>query len=140
MPGPVYDSLPDNISADAVDVLGAGKSVTFIYDAALGAYRAQRSTDAQPPGNGTLLAQMTATITTASQALTGIPAGATFAQLQFRGAGVSARYDGAAASNSAAEEQYAAGGTLRLTNAADIAGFRYIGTGAGSISILYRSS
>ncbi len=93
----------------------------------------------RPAGTGPLLSQTSGTITAASQALTGIPAGANFAQLQFHGAGVSARYDATDASNSPSEETYAAGGTLRLITAADIAGFRYIGTAVGAFSITYRS-
>ena len=92
------------------------------------------------PGSGTLLLQTSATITTASQALVGVPGTATFAQIQLHGGGISARFDGTAASFGAAEEQYAAGGTVRLTTAGDIAGFRYIGTVAAAFSIMYRTA
>ena len=136
---PIYDNQPDNINLDAVDVLGAGKNVAFVHDPALGAYRAQRSTDTQPPGTGPLLLQTSGSITTTSQALPSVPTGAGYARLRL-GVGISARYDGTPATGGPSDESYIAGGTLELLSAGEIAGFRFIGTATGTYSIVYRSS
>jgi hypothetical protein len=109
----------------------ADGSITPVADGALGG----------SSGTGTILGQATGTITGSSQALTGVPTGAGWARIQPRGAGMSVRYDGVAATGAASEEQVQSGGTLVLESAAEIAGFRYIGLagGTGSFSIVYRS-
>lgn len=144
MPVPNYDNMPDPISADAVDVLGAGKSADLLFDPVLGKLRVMSTADLTAvqlqAGQGAVLGQSTGTIDATPRQLTGIPAGSGYARLQFHSAGVYARYDGTAASGSALEEQYAAGGLLELTSAADIANFRYVTlSGAGTFSVLYRS-
>ncbi|WP_407543769.1 hypothetical protein Q0M94_28620 (plasmid) [Deinococcus radiomollis] len=148
MPRNLTDNRPDDLLPDAADAFTVdgviNRSVGYLFDLTTGKLRAVTSADqaagATQAGQGALLGQATAVIDATARQLTSPPAGAGYARLQFHGAGVYARYDGTAASGSAAEEQYAAGGTLEITSAADIAGFRYVTlSGTGSFSVLYRS-
>jgi len=153
MPYNPNDGLPDNQPADATDILGLGKALTYLFDPSLsGVSKLRPMTPADlagagsgsgvaAPGTGTILGQSSGTIDATSRQLPSVPAGSGYARLQLHGAGISGRYDGATATKAADEELYDAGGTLELLNAAEIAGFRYISQGGtGSYSVIYRSN
>lgn len=99
MAAPAYDNTPDPVNLDAVDVLGAGKTVILVHDTALGAYRAARVSDFTGAGASAsplaLKREEALPMTGAAIALPAAPAGASKVTVQAQNGDIRARLDGA---------------------------------------------